>query len=243
MKVLIVDDEAPARQRLADLVGDLDGYEVAGLAGNGVEGIELAEESGAEIVLMDIRMPGMDGIEAARHLASLEAPPAVIFTTAYDAYALEAFDTAAVGYMLKPVRRRRLAEALERAGRPTRAQLAQLTPESPVRTRSHLAVRAGEHLSLIPLADIRCFCADQKYIAVHHGVDIDLIDESLKALEEEFEEQFVRIHRGALVALAHVDSVRKDEKGQLCVRLRGSDEELTVSRRHTARFRQRLRSG
>lgn len=243
MKVLIVDDEAPARQRLADLIGDLEGYEVAGTAANGLEAIEIAEESGTEIVLLDIRMPGMDGIEAAHHLAALESPPAVIFTTAYDAYALEAFETAAVGYMLKPVRRSRLLEALARAGRPTRAQLARIGTDEDRPVRSHIAARVGGRLCLIPLSDIRCFCADQKYVAVHHGAGVHLIDESLKALEEEFEKEFVRIHRGALVALAHVESVRKDDRGQLHVQLRDGGEELTVSRRHTAAFRQRLRAG
>jgi two-component system response regulator AlgR len=243
MKVLIVDDEAPARQRLSDLIGDIDGYTVAATAADGVEAIALAETSEADVVLLDIRMPGMDGIEVARHLAALESPPAVIFVTAFDAYALAAFDTAAVGYLLKPARRNRLAEALARAARPTRAQLASLSPERPPEARTHLAVRVGGQLSLIPLDDIRCFCADQKYVAVHHGARTDLIDESLKALEVEFSKEFVRVHRGALVALKHVESVRKDDRGQLHVRLHGEADELAVSRRHTASFRQRLKSG
>jgi two-component system response regulator AlgR len=245
MRVLIADDEAPARQRLADLVGDLEGFEVAGTAANGIDAIDMAERTAAEIVLLDVRMPGMDGIETARHLGTLDKPPAVIFTTAYDAYALEAFETAAAGYLLKPVRRARLLEALERARRPTRAQFAALGggEGGGRRARSHIAARVGGRLSLIPLSEIRCFVADQKYVAVHHGAGIDLIDESLKALEEEFDKEFTRIHRGALVAMAHVDTVRKDDRGQLHVRLKGSDEELTVSRRHTAGFRQRLRSG
>ncbi len=243
MRVLIADDEAPARQRLADLVGDLEGFEVAGTAANGIDAIDMAERTAAEIVLLDVRMPGMDGIETARHLGALETPPAVIFTTAYDAYALEAFETAAAGYLLKPVRRARLLDALERARRPTRAQVVELGMGEGRRARSHIAARVGGRLSLIPLSDIRCFVADQKYVAVHHGAGIHLIDESLKALEEEFDKEFTRIHRGALVALAHVESVRKDDRGQLHVRLKGSDDELTVSRRHTAGFRQRLRAG
>ncbi len=243
MRVLIVDDEAPARERLADLIGELEGYEVAGTAADGSQAIALAEATDAEIVLLDVRMPGMDGIETARHLGALEQPPAVIFTTAYDAYALEAFDAAAVGYLLKPVRRSRLAAALARAVRPTRAQAAELAPGRDRPPRSHIAARVGGRLSLIPLADVRCFCADQKYVAVHHGTDVHLIDESLKALEEEFEREFARIHRGTLVALSYVDTVRKDDRGHLFVRLKGSDEELAVSRRHTAGFRQRLKSG
>lgn len=242
MKILIVDDEAPARHRLAELVRDL-GHEVAGAATTGPEAVRQAEETSAEVVLLDIRLPGMDGIETARHLAALDTPPAVIFATAYDDYALAAFETAAVGYLLKPVRRERLAAALGRATRPTRAQLATLGPDARARARSHVAARVGGRLCLIPLVDIRCFCADQKYVAVHHGTGVDLIDEPLKALEEEFEREFVRIHRGALIALGHVEAVRKDERGRLQVSLRGVDRPLTVSRRHTAGFRQRLRSG
>ena len=243
MRVLIVDDEAPARRRLVDLIGELEDYEVAGTAADGHQAIELAVATDAEVVLLDVRMPGMDGLEAARHLGALEQPPAVIFTTAYDAYAIEAFDAAAVGYLLKPVRRSRLAAALARAARTTRAQAADLAPVRGQPPRSHIAARVGGRLSLIPLAEIRCFCADQKYVAVHHGTEVHLIDESLKALEEEFEREFARIHRGTLVALAHVDTVRKDDRGHLYVRLKGSEEELSVSRRHTAGFRQRLKSG
>ena len=216
---------------------------MAGTAGSGTEAIAQVEATGAEVVLLDIRMPGMDGLEAARHLATLPTPPAVIFTTAYGDYALEAFQTAAVGYLLKPVRRSRLADALARAARPTRAQLARLAAGKPRAARSHVVTRVGGRLCLIPLSEVRCFCADQKYVAIHHGAGVDLIDEPLKALEEEFGEEFVRIHRGSLVALAHVESVSRDEKGQLHVKLRGVDDVLTVSRRHTASFRRRLRSG
>ena len=243
MRVLIVDDEAPARRRLADLVAGIEGYEVAGAAATGPEAVALAAATGAEIVLLDIRLPGMDGLETARHLAALPSPPAVIFTTAYDAYALEAFETAAVGYLLKPVRRGRLAETLARVARPTRAQLARLAAGEARPARSHVAARVGDGVRLIPLADIRCFLADHKYVAVHHGAGVDLIDEPLKALEEEFERDFVRIHRGALVALTQIESAYKDDKGRLWVKLRGMDEALGVSRRHTAGFRHRLRSG
>ena len=243
MRVLIVDDEAPARRRLVDLIEELEGYEVAGTAGDGRQALELAATTDAEIVLLDVRMPGMDGLETARHLGALEQPPAVIFTTAYDAYALEAFDAAAAGYLLKPVRRSRLEAALARAVRPTRAQTVERAPGRGRPPRSHIAARVGGRLSLIPLAEVRCFCADQKYVAVHHGAEVHLIDEPLKALEEEFEREFARIHRGTLVALAYVDTVRKDDRGHLYVRLKGSEEELPVSRRHTAGFRQRLKSG
>jgi two-component system response regulator AlgR len=242
MKVLLVDDHRLLLEGLTNLL-EAHGIQVVGTAGDGHEAIIKAGSLQPDVILMDIRMPGMDGLEAARHLTALTTPPAVIFTTAYDDYALEAFDTAAVGYLLKPVRRARLTDALARAARPTRAQLSRLGAGRPRPARSHVAARVGGRLCLIPLAEIRCFCADQKYVAVHHGAGVDLIDEPLKALEEEFGRNFVRIHRGALVALAHVESVRRDDGGRLYVKLRGVDEPLAVSRRHTAGFRQRLRSG
>lgn len=242
MKVLVVDDEGPARERLADLVTDLDGYEVVGCAADGVEALELAECTAPDIVLMDIRMPGMDGIESARHLASLDEPPAVIFTTAYDSYTLEAFEAAAVGYIMKPVRKTRLAEAMQRAARLSRAQLTSLGHRRQAETRRHVAARVGGRLRLIPVEDIRYFRADQKYVSVRHHGGQDLIDEPLKALEEEFAPAFSRIHRNALVALKYVDSVETDESGQLLVRVQDCEEPLTVSRRHAAEFRRRIKS-
>ena len=140
MRVLIVDDEPPARARLAALLAELPGFDVVGEAGDGQSAVEAAMAHDPDIVLLDIRMPGMDGIEAARHLAGLPQPPAVIFTTAYDRYALEAFETQAVGYLLKPVRQQRLTEALEKAGRLTRAQLAALSGAQP-EARRHISAR------------------------------------------------------------------------------------------------------
>ena len=126
MKVLIVDDEAPARARLRAMLKDIDGYSDCGDAANGAEALLLTEQTEPDILLMDIRMPGMDGLEAAQHLQSLEQPPAIIFTTAYNAFALQAFEAHAVDYLLKPVRQERLVEALQHAQRLTRVQAASL---------------------------------------------------------------------------------------------------------------------
>src|SRR5690625_3338096 len=123
MKILIVDDEAPARQRLGGLVQSLEGYRLIGEAATGTEAITACEQLEPDIVLLDIRMPGSDGLEVARHLNRMTKPPAIVFVTAYGDHALAAFDAEAVDYLLKPVRRGRLADALHRARRLNRAQL------------------------------------------------------------------------------------------------------------------------
>jgi two-component system response regulator AlgR len=242
MKVLVVDDEALARDRLANLVSDLDDFEVVGKAKDGRVALSMADSEAPDIVLMDIRMPGMDGIEAARHMAVLEFPPAVIFTTAYDSYTLEAFEASAVGYIMKPVRRQRLADALSRASRLTRAQLSGLASHQPPDRRSNVCTRIGGTLRLISVDEIIYFRADQKYVSVHHLGGDDLIDETIKALAEEFEPEFVRIHRNALVAPGFIESVEQGDSGQLLVHMRHCDEPLVVSRRHAGSFRKRVTS-
>ena len=243
MKVLIVDDEAPARTRLEDMVGEMDDCEVCALAANGSEALEMASRHQPDVLLMDIRMPGMDGMEAARHLQAMEQPPAIIFTTAYNDYALQAFETHAVDYLLKPVRQERLAEALLNAQRLTRVQVAALNEaeeQSPVRERICARVRGA--LQLVPVADIRYFQADQKYVTLCTADMSVLIEETLKALEEEFADQFVRIHRNALVASRYIIGMEKDEEGHACVRLADVDITLEVSRRHAAQIRKLVKA-
>lgn len=243
MKVLIVDDEAPARQRLRRLVEEMEDVEVVAEAVNGGQAIELTQIHDPDVLLMDIRMPGINGVEAARHLASLDEPPAVIFTTAYDEYAIEAFDAHAVGYLMKPVRRERLARALRHASRLTRSQLTALrTDDSPgEERRSHLCARVSGHLELIPVTDIFYFQADQKYTTVRYGDGEVLIDESLKTLEYEFSADFVRIHRSTLVAVSHLRSVERDTSGKQFAVFRECDARLPVSRRHAAALNRRLK--
>src|SRR5687768_7026449 len=201
MKLLLVDDEPLARQRLAALLRDLGGHEIVGEAANGREAVERAAELGAEVVLLDVVMPVMDGLEAARHLATLPSPPALVFCTAFDQHALAAFEAAAIDYLVKPVRPERLAEALERA---RRQRSAQTQPPLPVaareRRRSHLSARLRGSLRLIPVGEVRYLQAEEKYVVVHHARGEDLIEESLKSLESEFAERFIRIHRNCLVA-------------------------------------------
>jgi two-component system response regulator AlgR len=243
LKILVVDDEPPARDRLKRLIDELADCECIGEAGNGEDALKLADTLKPDVVLLDIRMPGMDGVEAARHLAEFEVPPAVIFTTAYDQYALDAFETHAVGYLLKPVRREKLERALDGATRPTRAQLARLAKvSSSAARRSHIAVRTREELKLLPVDEIRAFIADQKYTTIRHPSGEHLIEESLRSLEDEFGTDFVRIHRGALVALRHIEAVERVADGGYSVRLRGTAESLTVSRRLGGELLRRIRS-
>lgn len=246
MKILIVDDETPARDRLRQLLEDTGEHSVVGEAGTGETALELAAERRPDVVLLDIRMPGLDGIETAHHLNRLETPPAVVFTTAYDEYAIQAFDAQAIGYVLKPIRRERLERALERAARLGSAALGELARQSGLsERRSHVCARVQDELKLIALDDIHYFQADQKYVRVRHKGGQDLIDDSLKTLEEEFGDRFVRVHRSALVAVAQIDSLRKSRDGQTRVVIGGpnGEEELAVSRRHLADVRRRIRSG
>ena len=246
MKVLIVDDEKPARDRLRQLVDDFGNYEVVGEAANGEQALSLAGSVEPDIVLLDIRMPGVDGIETAHHLNAMESPPAVVFTTAYNEYAIDAFEARAIGYVLKPVRRERLERALEHAARISGKMLNALTSETPLESRrQHVCARVGDELRLIPIDEISYFNADQKYVCVHHRGGEDLIDDSLKSLEEEFAGDFVRIHRGALVAVDKVDRLEKSADGKTRVILRqqadDDDGELTISRRHLADVRRKLK--
>ncbi|MBS3959235.1 MAG: response regulator transcription factor [Xanthomonadaceae bacterium] len=231
MNVLIVDDEPLARERLARLLDGLGGHALSPPCGDGRAAVEACAAGGVDLVLLDIEMPGMDGLEAARHLAGLADPPAVVFCTAYDAHALAAFEAAAVDYLLKPVRAERLAEALQRAARRRAERLVPATAPAPARARSHLAVRLGGSLRLVPVEDIRYLQAEEKYVVVHHVRGMDLVEDSLKALEAEFGERFLRIHRNCLVARGQFAELRRHADGSTHVRLRDGGVELEVSRR------------
>lgn len=241
MKVLLVDDETLARERLRRLLAELPECELCGEAPDGRVALELCVQHQPDVVLMDIRMPGMDGLEAARHLAGLPDPPAVIFTTAFGDHALEAFEACAVDYLLKPIRSERLAAALGNARRLTRVQAAQLDRDTGG-VRNHICVRVRGNLQLIPVTDIRFFRADHKYVTVRTGDSEYLIEEPLKALEDEFTTRFLRIHRNALVAVDFIIGLEKAAEGQCLVVLAGIDERLEVSRRHQPDVRARIRT-
>lgn len=237
LKILIVDDEAPARARMRELLGDVRAEVpnvVVGEAENGLVALRLIEAEAPDLLLVDIRMPKMDGIELARHLARLEQPPAIIFATAYDAYAMEAFDLNAVDYLLKPVRALRLAAALGKARllRPPAPEvLAALQPEG----RSHLSCHERGRLLLVPVAEIIYLKADLKYVTARTREREYLLDESLTHLETEFETRFIRLHRSVLVArdaiVGFERSGEEDAETHWLALVRDVPERLPVSRR------------
>lgn len=242
LRVIIVDDEPPARERLRSMLAEAGGFDVAGEAGNGVEALEMVDRLMPDILLLDVRMPGIDGLEVARQLASQPEPPAVIFTTAFDEYAMQAFESEAIAYLLKPIRAEKLRAALAKAGRLSRPQLQQVAnaAREPAR-RSHIGVRGRDGLKLIPVEEIFCFHADQKYTTVRHVNGEELIEDSLKTLEEEFAQNFVRIHRNALVNTRFLERIARDASGQHFVHLRGFPDALEVSRRMAGDLKDRFR--
>lgn len=243
MKVLIADDELPARDRLRQMLAEISNCEVVGEAGRGRDVLRLCEELAPDVILLDIRMPDMDGIEAARHLAKMEAGPAVVFTTAYDSYAIEAFDAHAIGYLLKPVRQERLVRALDHARRATGAQIDGLVNNSRQGSvRNHLCVRRSTGMCLIPVDEIMFLHADHKYVTVSHLNGEDLIDEPLKDLAEEFVEHFIRIHRSTLIGLAYLERLEKTPQGHYEVWLKRCSTPLPVSRRHISAVKAGLRN-
>lgn len=241
MKTLIVDDEQLARQRIRDMLVDIDADRTILEADNGIDALEIAGAERPETVLMDIRMPKMDGLESAFHMAGLEPAPAVIFITAYEEHAVRAFEANAIDYLLKPVRSDRLKRALEKAELISRTRLDGFQNMRVSRTaRTHLSAISQGRIQLIPIAEVRCFKADQKYVTVYWGDRQTLIVDSLKNLEEEYPGAFLRVHRNALVSLAHIRSLEKQVDGSYEISMQGVDERLSVSRRHLAEIKRRL---
>ncbi len=240
MKILIVDDEQLARERLQRHLLELDSsYELI-QAENGLVALEQSKQHSPDIVLLDIRMPGMDGIETATKLSTLDIPPAIIFTTAYDEYALDAFDTHAIAYLLKPIRKEKLDKALQAAKRLNKVQLQNIQPEKSETQDKHLSVRIHSGLRKIELDDIFYFQAEQKYVTVKYRHGEVLIEESLKSLEARFSETFIRIHRNALISKQQLIAIRKDQQGHYLTELKDVDEKIEVSRRHVAAVRKFL---
>ena len=234
LKVFIADDEEPARERLKTLLGDIAQQvptSVVGEARHGVEAVEQVPPSGAEVVLLDIQMPGMNGLEVARHLSRLEPAPRIVFVTAHDRHAVEAFELNALDYLLKPVRAERLAAALRKAAVPDQEQL-EKAAEGP---REYLSVAERNRILLVPVRDILFLRAEQKYVTVRTRTREHLVEEPLIALEREFAASFVRIHRNCLVARAAIRGFERvpgeEEEPHWQVVLDGLEERLPVSRR------------
>ena len=240
MRLLIVDDEAPARSRLRRLLEErCPEYQVVGEAQSGDEALRICSDQGIDIVLLDIRMPGTGGLEAAAMLAELETPPAVVFVTAYEEHALAAFEAQAVDYLLKPIRGERLEVALRKARVLTRPQLAALRDQEEGKASLTANYRGG--MKRIALDSVLCFQADQKYTNVYHEAGETLLEESLISLENRFGEQFLRVHRNALVAKSRIKGLDRGSDGRWRVVMGGGDLQLEVSRRHLADIRRWLK--
>jgi two-component system response regulator AlgR len=259
LDIVIVDDESLARQRLQRMVTEL-GYEVSGEAKNTIEAMTLIAAVDPAIVLLDIEMPGESGIQLAEKVSHLERPPAIIFTTAYDQYALKAFETFAAGYLMKPVNREKLAQALEKAQSINKAQLSaigcgsladeasfsgeaslsgeasHIAPVSP----QHISVHSHRGVDLIAVESIRCFIADSKYITVQSTEGECLMDGTLKQLEADFAPHFIRVHRNALVSAKHINGLDRTADGAYRVRLKDLDAQPLVSRRYARKIKEFL---
>lgn len=238
MKILLVDDEPLARARLLRLLQRIEPDATCLEAGDGLAALELVKAQAPDLLLLDIRMPGMDGIEVATHLQQMDQPPAIIFCTAYDQYALEALQHQAMAYLLKPVREADLVTALSRAARINRMQLAALRVEGEGRTQVSSQTHRG--LETMPVSDIRCFLAEQKYVTACSPDHELLIPDTLKDLESEFGDRFIRVHRNALVSVAHIGRLLRDEKAGWLVELEGVEARPLVSRRHLADVKENL---
>lgn len=258
-RLLIVDDEAPARARMAMLLSDIADecpHVLVGEAAHAQAALDMIATTRPDIVLLDVQMPGMSGIELARHLAAAEAPPAVIFVSAFDEFALKAFEVHALDYLLKPVRAARLAEAIRRAGTllavPAQKEALASASASLRQQRRNFSVQERGRLLLVPVADVLYLRAEAKYVSLRTAARTYLIEESLNSIEEELGELFVRVHRSALVARSAVQGVEraplgsdtdgeterndKGERGDKAqeswqVIVRGLDERLPISRR------------
>lgn len=239
VNILIADDEAPARNRLREQLADISHVNLVGEAKTGKEAVNFATETHPDIVLLDIRMPEMDGIEAAQHLQKLAKPPAIIFTTAFDSYAIQAFDMNAVDYLLKPIRLERLQNAINKAQTLLPRQLEALQPLQT--QRSHLSITERSRILLVPVIDIIYLRAELKYITVRTAEREYLIEESLTHLEQEFGDIFVRLHRNCLVANAYIigyekrnassDNQNESNEKQWVALLKNVPETIAVSRR------------
>lgn len=249
LKLLIADDEAPARNRLRELLSEISDITIVAEAKNGKEALSLFNDHQPDIVLLDIRMPGMDGVEAAQHLQIMTKPPAVIFTTAFDSYAMQAFDLNAIDYVLKPVRLERLQAAIQKARALLPSQLDALIPLNPQRT--HISIVERGRILLIAIEDVIYLRAELKYITVRTAEKEYLLEESLNNLEQEFGHIFIRLHRNCLVAKASIlgyekrhqahetdydaecnsDTEHKSAEKHWVALLKNIPETITVSRR------------
>lgn len=244
MDILICDDEPLAVERLSRLVSQL-GHQVIATAQHGKQALEMVQQFEPDVVLLDIQMPEMDGLSCAQHLAHFNPMPAIVFCTAFDEHALQAIQSQAKGYLLKPIAKNELETVLGNVTKLTQAQLTQIEKKELMEEkvqRQQIAAKTYRGLELIPVENIYYFLADQKYVTVRHKNGSVLIDETLKDLETEFSDRFIRIHRNALISLDYLDGLEMVASGQYQARCRELEERLAVSRRHLPLLRERMQN-
>lgn len=244
MDILICDDEPLAVERLSRLVSQL-GHQVIATAQHGKQALEMVQQFEPDVVLLDIQMPEMDGLSCAQHLAHFNPMPAIVFCTAFDEHALQAIQSQAKGYLLKPIAKDELETVLGNVTKLTQAQLTQIEKKELMEEkvqRQQIAAKTYRGLELIPVENIYYFLADQKYVTVRHKNGSVLIDETLKDLETEFSDRFIRIHRNALISLDYLDGLEMIASGQYQARCRELEERLAVSRRHLPLLRERMQN-
>jgi two-component system response regulator AlgR len=243
MDILIVDDELLARQRLTRMVEKINVVERVLEAENAQQAMLMITEEDPDLVLLDIRMPGKDGLTLAHEISNLDDPPAIVFCTAYDSHAIDAFGTSAIGYLLKPVKAEQLIQVLEKAHKLNKIQRAAAKEKADnTSQRQHINAKTHRGMELIPIKDIRYFIADQKYVTVHHTHGEHLLDETLKELQDEFSGRFIRIHRNALVSKQHIEALERDTQGQFYLRLSNIEKRPLVSRRHVCDIKELLKN-
>jgi len=253
LTLMIVDDEALARTRLKTLLTDIATEcptRVLVEANNGLAALTWLQQqdsrNGPDVILADIHMPHMDGLELAEHLEKLETPPIVIFTTAHDNHAVQAFELNAVDYLLKPVRAQRLLAALQKARQRrqlTASQLQALGQAVRGKGRSHLSCHERGRILLVPVAEVRYFKSDLKYVTARTLEREYLLDESLNHLEAEFPDEFLRLHRSSLIAksaLAGFERIQEDGDAYAWALVSGLPEKLPVSRRQWNALRSQI---
>lgn len=241
MDILIVDDEPLARQRLHRMAEKIELIDHIYEAENAEQAMESIHRDDPDLLLLDIHMPGTNGLALAQQISEMDDPPAVVFCTAYDNHALDAFGAGALGYLLKPVKAEQLQQILEKSQKLNRVQKA-VIKEKKIQQRLHISAKTHKGLQLIALEDIRCFIADQKYVTAYHKQGEHLLDETLKELQDEFPDKLIRIHRNALVSHTHIEALERDAQGQFYLRLADIGFKPLVSRRHVSDVKEFLQN-
>ena len=252
-RYIIAEDEPLLARVLAQQLGEhWPSARCLGLAANGAEALKLADEFSPDVAFLDVRMPHIDGLEAARQMCLKERPPLIVFVTAYDAYALDAFEAAAIDYLLKPVEIPRLTKCIERLtgqlGRGSddvsagemATRIAELLGSAPRKDKLRFVrAGAGTTVKLIPVNDVLWFEAEDKYITVATREGDSIIRCPLRELLEQLDEEiFWQIHRGTVVNSAHIAHAKRDELGHLSLAMKGRKDEIAVSRQFAHLFKQ-----